>query len=651
MTSRAIRVIGVVLVMIALSAPGATAEPPADVGDTGSSAPPGEDEMVLPLSDFGGSDRVQFDLTRNYATTVVSFPVPRGFTPVRLKGRIEFPIKIRYGNLTVRQGDRTISRIGLPTEDQADVVLPLAGVTVVGGSVNLSISLTVLPPDGFCWDIPPSLTDGAIAFTGTDEPPATVAEFLPSVLRRVTIAIPAKPSRSESEAAIQLATAVGVHRLQTPEVAIVPMPDGVTTPPDPARPLERLIVVKEDASKGVSLQGRQGPRSLLVSGSGEDLTGQARLFNNEWSEYAISASVGAEALPGEQDSLEDDTTLGEMNTNGLSSQRLQPEVVIYIDQTRFGHPLGGIRVHLIGSHTPVPADLGGEVVASVDGQAVDRWVAESTGAIDRTLVIPDRLVKRVTNLSVKLLTSASSGRCDDHILMALRLDPQTAIHVSASRPFAPVGFQSFPQALGRHLHIGIGADAFGDTARAAVIAVGLRRTSRVPLITEVTGLREAIDSPDSAVLVSGAEAVADPQIPLAFSDEQSRITVTGLDTAGRPLTFAVDPDVPFAALQATTSGDRSILVAYSNGVPGRLDDLLRWATGQPGRWGGLDGRAIVSVAGRDPIIVANPPADFSRAPDGEGRSGRAWLGWSIAAVAGAAVIVVAGAVVSRRRRR
>jgi len=639
---RLARILAAVLVLLTMTAaPGVMAEP-SEPGP----APPG-DALTLTMPQLGSPAAIPFDLGRNVATSALSFAVPRGFTPVELRGRIEFPVKIRYGNLTVRQGDRTLARIGLPPEDQADVVLPLTGVAVTGTSVNLSLSLTAIPLEGFCWDETTSLVGASIVFTGAEQTPTTVSDFLPAVLRKVTIAVPPKPSRSESEAAIQLAAALATHNSQAPDVVVVPLPDaGATTLPLPAGTLERRIVVKEGPVAGIKVQADAVSPSLLITGSGEDISTQARLFNNEWSDYAISAKVDAQVLPGEQESLPDNTTVGDITTSGLTAQALQPEVVIYVDQTRFGHPLGGISVHLIGSHTPVPDSYGGEVVASIDGQVVDRWASDASGTIDRTLVIPARLVKRVTNLSVALLTSANTGKCGDHIELNLRIDPQTSIQVSSTKPFMPQGFQSFPQALSPHVLIGLGADALGDTARAAQIVAGLRRTSRTPLVVEVTDLKEAIAGKDSAVLVSGGVPIADRQIPLPFTTDESRIDVTGVDAKGQSVTLTLDPGTPFASLQTATSGDRSLLIATSNGAPRRLDELLRWANGQPGRWAGLDGRAVIAAPGREPLVIPNPPAEFSDHGASSGL-GRGWLGWAL----GAAAVVGVAALARRLFRR
>ncbi|PRC59741.1 hypothetical protein C6A85_21865, partial [Mycobacterium sp. ITM-2017-0098] len=62
------------------------------------------------------------------------------------------------------------------------------------------------------------------------------------------------------------------------------------------------------------------------------------------------------------------TTLAELGTRSLSSTGVAPKGGIALDQTRFGRAIQGYRLHLTGSHTPIPADVGGRVTASVDGQ-------------------------------------------------------------------------------------------------------------------------------------------------------------------------------------------------------------------------------------------------------------------------------------------
>ena len=76
-------------------------------------------------------------------------------------------------------------------------------------------------------------------------------------------------------------------------------------------------------------------------------------------------------------------------------------------------------MHLRGSYTPLPASVGGSVVAAINGETIDRWPTDGAGAIDRWVDIPNRLLQRYTNL----------GSGDQH----LRGTPGGAVNSSRSR--------------------------------------------------------------------------------------------------------------------------------------------------------------------------------------------------------------------------
>ncbi len=644
------RVIAAALIwMLIWTAPGALAQPP-DVDVAVGDGP------TISLADLGSQSAVSFYINRDVSSASLTFPVPPGLTPAALRARIELPINLRFGNLAVTQDNRTISRQLLPAEDLAEVVVPLDGVEVSGDRVSLTLTMTAVPVEAYCWDqtAPIRLVDGAVSFTGGERAPTTVADFLPPLLRKVTIAVPGRPSQAETAAAVQVAAGVAKRNGQRPEVVVVPLPGGVTTLPAPAGPFERQIVVKEGRQKGLSLQGAPvqegpGPASLLISGSGPELAEQARLLTDDALRYAVSAGSVAQVLPDPQ--LESDaTTVGQVNGGGLSSEAMWPRVGIELDQTRWGHPLAGVSVRLIGSHTPLPDNFGGEVIASVGSETLQRWPTEATGTIDRTVTIPDRLLNRFTSLEVALRTSGDSGRCGDYLPILLRIDGSTAITVQRAETPSPQGFQSLPQALGPRVQFGIGPDAFGDTVRAAQIMVGLQRSSWLPLLAEVTGVDQAMNSADPAVLIS-ADGWKDKPLALPFSVDQGRVDVTGVDAQGQSVTLNLDPAKGFGSLQTVFDGQRTVLVATSTGGPRLLDELLRYLAAEPGRWSGLDGRAVVAAPGSQPISVPVPKMDYSATPQSPQQTGseERWFWWAVAGVAAVAALGALAILVRARR--
>ena len=644
--------VAAVIAVLVCSAPSAAAEPPEQPEPPGPTAAGGAviDAPTLPLADIGAGGTLSFVVNRDVAKTSLTFPVPKGLSPVALKTFLEIPVNLRSGIVTVSQNGRTISRLPLPPLDRPEMEIPLAGAEVFGGWTSFDVSVNAVPIEGYCWDpmFPIRFVNGSIVFAGTEIPPSTVAEFLPQVLRRVTIAVPDKPSRAESTAAVQVAAAVANRNGQQPDVVVVPLPNGAETLPAPSGPLERQIIVKEGPKKGLVLQGGPGVPALRGAGPGDELVGQARMFNDDALRFAVSENSAAETLP-EQELATDTASLEQLKITNLKNEDMWPTVRFEINQTRWGHPIGGVAVHLKGSYTPIDTAFGGQVLVAVDGEIIERWPAEPSGTIDRTVVVPNKLLKRGTTVEVMVRTTGDPGHCGDHLPILLQLDSDSTVQTREVNPPLPQGFQSLPQAAMPRIPIGITDDAFADTVRAAQIMVGLQLASAVPLQADVKPLREVIAAPESAVLISsGGWNNADA--PLPFTAEQGRLTVTGLDPQGQSVSLNLDPAPPFGSLQAVFDGDRTLLVATSTGAPQQLDELLRFLAAQPGRWPGLDGRAIISVPGTDPITVPNPTSDYSLEPEanqGKG-SGESWFWW---AVGGLAAVAAVGAVLILLRAR
>lgn len=651
---KTLRRVGALVGIIAVLAmhPFATADPtdddsPAPVATDAPAPPPPPPpgSTTFSLNDLGSSDTVWFDARRDITASTFSFIVPKGLTAASLNATVEIPVNLEFGYITAAQDGRTISRMPLPLKDQSALVIPLSDVRVTDNWASLTLTITAVPVgDTYCWDpmAPLRLVNTSVTFTGNEVPPTTVAAFLPPTPRKLTIAIPPKPTHSESEAAIQLAAALATrYGWMSTIINVVPLAGDSLTLPE-AQPGERQMVLKETEDKGLTLQSanRITPQ-LLITGPGNELTNQTRLLTDQSLTYALSTKAVAGPLVTEQRPVGDTTTLGKMKQSGLSSELARPEVSIKIDQSQFAQPVGGIRVHLLGSHTPLAHNFNGEVIVSIGDMLLDRWPTNADGTIDHWVTIPDENLQRTTMLKVRMHTTGDPGHCNDYLNPMLRIDPDTEIQAIRSSPPAPPGFRSLPQALMPRVQIGIGDDAMGDTMRAAQIIVGLQRNSAIPLLVTLTSLKEAIDSQNPAVLIS-ADGWTDQSLTLPFSAEQGRLTIGTLDAGGTFTELTLDPAIKWGSLQTLFDGRRSVLIATSNGAPAQLDELLRWLNDKSGRWGDLDGRAAISVPGNPgPLTVPNRRSDL---PDSDAASsGQGFEKW-IWRVAGAiAAIALAGA--------
>jgi len=627
--------------LLGIATPARADEPP---------PPPPAGGPILSLVDLGTSAPLAF--YGDQGTTTLTIPVPPGLIPAMLDATVELPINVRSGTLTVTQDERTISRIPLPAVDQAPISIPLAGADIVDNAVSVTLRTYLVPLEGYCLDPtnPLRLTNSSVAFAGVEAPPTTVSDFLSPVLRRLTIAIPAAPSRTESDAAVRLSAAiVARYGRQSTAVSVV----SLAAPLPPTAPFERQIIIQQGPETGLALQPGDGPiPRLRISGSEAELTNQARLLSADVSRLAMSSKAVVGPLKDAPQLPANVTTLRSLGQPVVSAVGLSPQVSIGLDQTRMGRSAHDVRVHLMGSYTPTPTSVSARLVALVGGETIDSWPSDSAGVIDRWVSVPDRLLKRYTTLGVSLNVAGNTGRCGEFQPLTLTIDGDSVVSSQPANPPVPGGFQSLPQALMPQVQIGIGDDAFADTARATAIVVGLQRMAALPLDTEVTDLQQAINSRGPAILIA-ADGWDHPEIPLPLSAAQGALTIDAVDDTGdkaaddpAPISLTLDPGLRYASVQAFFDGGRSLLVATSNAAPAQLDELLRWLDADARRWPRLDGVALVSAPGRQPVTV-QAQSGVADGLAGYGHASGAW--WAAAGVVTAAVI--GSALLLRRSRR
>lgn len=606
---------------------------------------------TLLLSDLGSDRDIAFYGQVGVATLTV--PVPQGMVPASLNVTAQLPVNVRTATVTVSQDDRTIARVDIPPGEPVPVVIPLAGVRVVDNAVTVLLRSYLMPLDGYCLDPtnPLRLTDVTLSFVGNEVPPSTVADFLPPVLRKLVLYVSRTPSHAESDAVVHLATAiVAYYGKQYPQIEVVPLADPGSVPVGAAQPFERHIVVAEGADTGVSLYSDGGPMpALLIAGPSTELTNQTRLLTSSIARYALStkAVVGpldsAPQLPG------NDTTIRLLGQPGVNATALNPLVVVGLDQTRIGRAVDKVRVHLMGSYTPLPQSVGGQVVASIGDETIDRWPADPSGVIDKWVDVPDNLLRRYTGLAVQVGISGNTGRCGEFQPITLTIDGETVVQSKPAIPPIPQGFQSMPQALMPRVQIGLVDGAFADTVRAVQIMTGLQRLSALPIDTEVMPIQEAIDSANPAVLISPA-GWNYPAVTLPVSAPDAvPMTLNVFDDTGAATTLTLDPAVRFGSLQAVFDGRRSLLIATSNGAVDQLDDLLRWLGEDVRRWSAIDGVAVVAVAGREPVTVTAPNV-VSRADPDSGQPSDNELWWWVGSFALGIAAIFAVLVLRARRR-
>ncbi|UGT41074.1 hypothetical protein LTV02_34830 [Nocardia yamanashiensis] len=586
----------------------------------------------------------------------LTLPILPGLAPTAIVGTVQLPPTLARGTLEARSGQKVLDRVNLPADPRAPLRISLAGAEVKGNAVAVTLISALVPEPGICPDDwtgqPMTLTDAAVTYFGEEQQPATVAEFLPAALDRLTVYLPANPSQTESAAALQLVTAVTARYVNRPVAVDVRRFDsGATLPDHPPAFLERQVAVRESSDAGLRLAGGPAP-VLTVSGDAKSLPVQMRLLTSDLARAALGTDATALGLPAAPQLAPESTTLQELGQNQLSATAIgYVQVSFAIDQTRLGRPSQGVRINLYGNHTPLPDTLNGQLSVAVGDRQIAAWPVEPSGRFDQWVTIPNQLLSRFTTVTVTLQQAGLTHGCGLEQPVTLTIDPEGEVQSTLSAPPAPGGLGALPQALLPRVRVGLQTPGFADTVRAAQVLVALQRLTAVPLRPELTSFGDAANGSLPAVLI-----VPDGEVPSAIAMPLSRsgdtLTVYG-DDAYLKTTIDLSPPLNFGSLQATWSGKRTVVVATSTSAPEHLDRLLNWLVADPERSFQLTGPVLLQAGDREPELfdpVASSPEEFatSAEPDRDIPLARKLT------LVGSAVLVaglLAGAVILLQRRR
>lgn len=635
----------IVLTVIPLLIPGAVA----------SAQPADQEANRFTFAELGLGRSTTVDPTGE--RTRLTVPSPVGSVPSTLSGVLTTPAWLDRGWVDVESAGRPIARITLDNAaPTTPVSIPLAAAQTVDGVIALDLIPSLIPDDRYCPD-PASdavrLIDASVDYAGQFAVPGTVAEFLPALLRKLTVFVPSDPDRDMITAATVVATSI-VHRYGSQPVQVVVRPDNELQGAAPDGPLERSVVLAKNSDAGAELiyPLEQAPPRMYLTGTGSDLSDQARLITSDLSEIAVATSaLAGPSAPKAQLAPEsitlDDLGIGTVTGSGGATATAS----IAIDQTRLGRSASNMSVHLIGSYTPGA----GSVRATVNGSPLAVWEADDTGRLDRWIDIPDSALSRVETLDIAVdhpLTTGSGG-CSAAADTSVTVDGSSLVRSSDSSTPAPLGMRSMPQALMPKFEIALADESYVGVVRAVTMATGLQRLSSLPLVPEVVSMDQALDGSGPALVIAPASDLPDTvTLPLSSIDETT-FRIANPDSAGGPTELTIDTDRPFATVQVTSVQDSAVLVGSWNSTPNEFDAMLSWLDADPARWYALDGDIVFAAQNTEPMSLSSAalsgrdePAATSDAPSDRTTVLIVGVGLAVLAVAGVGALVV-----TRRARR
>ncbi|MFD6856168.1 hypothetical protein ACFWB0_14160 [Rhodococcus sp. NPDC060086] len=590
-------------------------------------------------------------------SVTLTVPVPDGLAPEALDTTVELPSNVARGSIDVESDGRLLSRLDLPP-DSATVPLsiPLTGATVENQAAAVTLRLNLFAGDNICpedWTTRSiAMRDGVVRYTGTATNPTVVADFLPPILERLDVYLPAEPSPLESDTAVGLAAAITTYHTGRPlavDVRETP-PNGI--PPAAESPFVRQIVVTETdgADSGAEVaQIPGGPPALYLKGNTDSLATQARIATSTWSGLAVSSEVYANPriIPPQQSP--DITTLNDLGIGDQSATAVGVvQVEMYLDQARFGRPVGDLHLDLKGSYTPLPDTEGGLLTIETGDTVLDSWAAEPSGIIDRAITIPAEAMQRSTELTVTLRATGGERYCGTTQPATVMIDGDSHISSTTADPPVPDGFASLPQTLMPRFDIAATGTGIADTARAVDIVSGLQSLTPILLDTEWVTVDDALASPSPALIVSADGSLPD-DLPLRLTEtEDRRFEVVGAGGVSTSLTFGTN--VTYASLQVIRDHGRTLLVATSTDAPAELDRTLSWLAAEPDRWPELAGHVLFTAEGRDPVALVDPRGDVL-VPTEEGVSTTVrWILIGTGALVAAGIVAAVVLVALRRTR-
>jgi len=562
---------------------------------------------TLSWEDLGLGTRLRF--RGAIISQEIFVPIPQGLHPQNIQGQLHISPDVTSGFLEIRSRERLLVTYDLKAPPP-EITIPLADVPIENGYLPLTFIVRLRSEDSICigdyigrWL---EITDIAVHFQGTPQPPKTVGSFLPSVLHHLYIAVPQNPTPAEAQAAFTLTTALG-RKYHAPglRVSLLTLDDQghILDFPTDASPLfSRFIALQETETPEGHLQirtSKDGKHPVLwVTGSADALETQSRWLINEWSQAAQAPSVShAVDMSSPQEIGRDIILLDALQPPGWTVEGLgQLDIPIYFSQADLGGTVKDIVLHLAGTYTPLHPNSQATLSIYFNGGLVRSQILGQGGSFDLRIPLPSLLLRRDNNLTIRFFYTPPNGNCPlSAHPFAATIDKGSYLAVALGES-AATGFDRYPQALLPTFVVAL--DPLDtDTLQAALTLIGeWQRLTRRRLHPQLVSWDKAIAASQPALLITRqaqqAQALHAPVRTEPFSV---------LDANGNEI-FRFDLPTKLAVAEAYRQHQRDIflIVAPSPLQPSQVADAaLRYPRG----WYGIQGDTLVVPSDGEPVTL------------------------------------------------
>lgn len=559
----------------------------------------------------------------------LSFRVPDGTVPAMLTGQLQLPAEYSGGMFEIHQDNRMHSATPVEAEGfTTGIAMPLDGVTVEAGRADITLRAVLdIVGDQWCIEEPEAvLLDAAVSFAGDTANPTVVAEFLPPVLKKLSIHVPTDPVGTVQEAALEVATSLAsVYWPTDLDVQVVELPPDATSPAAAPEDFERQIVLVDDGPEGRTELVNPGRDDafLRLSGSSGTLYDQTRLLTDAMLPLAADVEVTPAGFGDIPDLSADVATLAELGNHNLVSESVaRTRVPIGVERSRLRSYAASLDIHLTGTYTPLPEANSGQITVTVGDTVLDAFTVDRTGVIDRRFTVPGELMDRYVEVGVEFRTLGEVS-CGNTQPVGLNIDADSV--VTAEHADTPVlrGFRVLPQSFQPGVDVALAEGDVADLSRAVRVLTGVQSLSSQHIRPHLVDWDEAVAGSRSTILVDAGGTRLE-QVPTYLNQTATTVEISDGSRAVPSDTDLVrslntGSGLSAASLQAVwdENAARMLLVVSSSGEAAQLDELLDWLEEGEGRWAGLDGEILVRTGEREPVelsVVAAPApvAEVSR---------------------------------------
>jgi hypothetical protein len=473
----------------------------------------------IPAGYFGLPSNIE--LAGSQASTYITIPPVIGIEPTELTLAVQWPANISAGTLEAinTQSNIRVASIAAPgPATNSTWVIPISSSVGHPETLELTSTLLFAGTGETCGPIVSSamvrLFPLAVGYT-TVSNTFSVGTYLVGPIATVNMVLPAAPSSTLLQAAINLDVAIVANAVDK-DVAVNLLPPGSTLPPPSAT--VRNVVFTGTGVPSIVVS----PQQMTIAGASP--LAQVRLLATN-PQLLAEGNSRAVTVPGATVARASTLTLAQLGVAQASAGGIgQFSVPVGFDQAMTGGQVSSATFSLAGTAAAQATGTSATVTAMLGSTPLTTTRIPADGHWTLTGSIPAELMSRTIGLSVQVGYFGGQGRCSGLLPLQVAVDTtSSSFTFSPGIPAAPISFLNVPQLLLPSASVVLGDRSFGTTEELIDLVAGVQRMSPLPLsLTLIDGT--TVPTTPSLVVAGSPSPLAHRLIPASLVDNTAQFT-------------------------------------------------------------------------------------------------------------------------------